>query len=273
MTTDTERFEQTFAVGQAAQLTVANIVGSITVESAERDDIHIAAVKRLDGCREPECTEIKLNQEGDHVSARTLLRGENRWRGLVRKNQACAVDYTIYVPTHCAVEIHQVSGTVHANGVNERLTVNAVEGTVELREITGRAQVKAVSATVNGNNWRGQARVDTVSGAVKVGHAELSRVKANTISGDLLFETSLAEHGRYDFHSISGDVTLCLHPEEGVDSQGTTISGHLVCDLPHEFARRTRGGWHAKVNGGGPPVRFTSVSGDLELLSSDEPAL
>ena len=49
MTTDTERFEETFAVGKAAQLTVTNIVGSITVESDERDDIHIAAVKRLDG--------------------------------------------------------------------------------------------------------------------------------------------------------------------------------------------------------------------------------
>jgi hypothetical protein len=272
MTTDAERFEETFAVGQPAQLTVANIVGSITVESDERDDIHIAAVKRLEGCHEPERTEIELNQEGDHVVARTLFRGENRWRGLGRQTQACAVDYAIRVPTHCDVEIHQVSGTVRANGVNDHITVNAVEGAVELCEIAGRAQIKAVSATVNGNNWRGQARVDTVSGAVKVGRAELSRVKANTISGDLSFETSVAENGRYDFHSVSGDVTLCLHPEEGVDSQGTTISGHLVCDLPHEFTRRTRGSWRAKVNGGGPPVRFTSVSGDLELLSSDEPA-
>lgn len=82
-----------------------------------------------------------------------------------------------------------------------------------------------------------------------------------------------AKDGRYDFHSVSGDVTLYLPSEEGVESHGTTISGHLVCDLPHEFTRRTRSGWRATVNGGGAQVRFKSVSGDLEVLSGDQPTL
>jgi hypothetical protein len=75
------------------------------------------------------------------------------------------------------------------------------------------------------------------------------------------------DSGQYAFHSVSGDVTFLLRSEQGVESRGSTVSGHLLCDLPHEFTRRTRGGWRATINGGGPPVRFKSISGDLEVLA------
>jgi hypothetical protein len=103
---------------------------------------------------------------------------------------------------------------------------------------------------------------------VQIADAQLSRIRANTVSGDLSFETTLDQDGRYSFSSVSGDVTLYLPSERGVISRGTTISGHLVCDLPHEFLRRSRGGWRATINGGGPAVRFNSISGDLELLAN-----
>jgi DUF4097 and DUF4098 domain-containing protein YvlB len=152
--------------------------------------------------------------------------------------------------------------------VTGRADVSAVQGAVELQEIAGRTQVKAVSASVEGAGWSGRATVDTVSGAVQIAGAQLTRVKANTVSGNVAVETTIDEEGRYDFNSVSGDVTLYLPGGRGVESRGTTISGQLVCDLPVEFSRRGRGGWWATINGGGPAVRFNSVSGDLEVLAA-----
>jgi DUF4097 and DUF4098 domain-containing protein YvlB len=263
-----ERFERTFSVGEAAQLSVSNVRGSITVEGDERDDIQVTAVKRLEGCREPERTEVEMRQDGERVVIKT--RYQDKDRGLIRRHGAgvCAVDYRVRVPMNCDVAVTQVEGTVHVQGVTGRVEVNAVQGAVELREIAGRTQVRAVSASVEGAGWSGRATVDTVSGAVQIAGAQLSRVKASTVSGGVAVETTIDEEGRYDFNSVSGDVTFFLPAEGGVESRGTTISGHLVCDLPHEFSRRGRGGWRATINGGGPAVRFNSVSGDLEVLAA-----
>lgn len=267
MTTE-ERIEETFAVGDAPQLSVSNVRGSITITSDERDDIQVTAVKRLEGNGHPERTEIKLHQEGDRVVAKTRRRGEDRLAAQLRGTELCAVDYTVRVPVHCDVDARQVNGTVDVSGVTGRANVNVVQGTVDLRDITGRTRVRAVSATVKGNGWNGRAEVNTVSGPVQIAGAHLSYVKANTVSADLSLETTLDKEGRYDFHSVSGDVTFCLPAEQGVESRGNTISGQLVCDLPHAFSRRSRGGWRATINGGGPPVRFNSISGDLEVLAA-----
>jgi DUF4097 and DUF4098 domain-containing protein YvlB len=110
--------------------------------------------------------------------------------------------------------------------------------------------------------------VKTISGSVQIAGADLSHVKINTVSGDLSLETAVDENGRYEFHSVSGDVTLYLPAENGVETRGSTISGRLICDLPHQVTRRSLGKWRATINGGGPFVRFQSVSGDLEVLAA-----
>jgi hypothetical protein len=265
--TEEERFEETFAMGEAPELSVSNVRGSITVHGESCGDIQVSAVKHLEACREPERTAVEIYKEGDRVVAKTRWQDEGRSVFQRRGNRVCAVDYTVRVPAGCDVKARQVKGAIHVAGVTGRVDVNAVQGDVKLRDISGRTRVKAVAATVEGNGWSGRAQVNTVSGPVQISGAQLSRVKAHTVSGDLSLETAVDEDGRYDFHSVSGDVTLYLPAGRGVESRGTTLSGHLVCDLPHEFSRQGRGGWRATVNGGGPLVRFHSISGDLELLA------
>lgn len=264
MTTE-ERLEETFPVSEAPQLSVSNIRGTVTVKSDERNDIHVTAVKHLEAGSDPERTTVEIFQEGNRVVART----RHQKKCPSRKGQVCPVDYTVRVPSHCDVDVRQVSGTVHVNGVAGRVGVNAVQGTVQLHEINGNTQVNAVAATVQGDNWCGRAKVSTVSGSVRIAGAQLSRIKASTVSADLALETTVAENSRYDFNSVSGDVTFYLPSERGVESRGSTISGHLLCDLPHEFSRQSRSGWRATINGGGPPIRFNSVSGDLEVLKAE----
>lgn len=262
------RFEETFAVGEAPQLSVSNVRGSITVHGEERDDIQVTAVKHLEGCGDPERTTLEIYQEGDRVVAKTRFRDGGR--SLFRKggDKVCAVDYTVRVPAGCDVKARQVTGAIHVTGVTGRVDVNAVQGDVKLCEISGRTHVQGVSANVEGDGWSGRAQVNTVSGPVRISGAQLSRVKAHTVSGNLSLETTVDEEGRYDFHSVSGDVTFFLPSERGVESRGTTISGQLVCDLPHEFSQRGRGRWRATINGGGPFLRFHSISGDLEVLAA-----
>lgn len=266
-----ERFEATFEVGESSQLEVSNVRGAIVVQGGEQAKIEVVAVKHLEDCRDPEHTKVRLYQEGNRVYAETHYDVEAGWLGIKRYKQPCAVDYTIRVPSNCAVHVRQVKGTIQASRVAGSVNVDAVQGAVELHKISGQTQVKAVNATVKGDHWSGDARVNTVSGPVRIGAAHLSRLKANTVSADLMVETTLDHEGRYDFNSVSGDVTVYLPNEIGVESHGSTLSGHLVCDMPHEFSQRRRSGWRATINGGGPPLHFNSVSGDLEVLAAAKP--
>ncbi len=262
-----ERVEKTFAVNGSPQLRVANVRGSITVRGEERDDVQVTAVKHLDS-KHAERTEVRVYQEGNSVVAKTRYQHNGQWLDKLRGARVCLVDYTVLVPLNCVVRVNQVQGAIHVSDVDGQVKVNAVQGEVELHEIAGRTRVHAVSANVQGAGWSGRAEVDTVSGEVQIQSSQFSRFKGNTVSGDLELKMALDDAGRYDFNSVSGDVTLYLPPERGVESRGTSISGKLWSDLPHEYSRRGRGSWRATINGGGPAVRFHSVSGDLEVLAA-----
>jgi hypothetical protein len=263
-----ERIEQTFAVGESPRLQVSNVRGSISVQGEERDDVQVVAVKRLD-CEAPEHTQVQMYQEGNRVVAKTRYRDKDTWLDrLCGGIQVCPVDYTVRVPLKCLVGVNQIKGLIHVSDVEGEVKVNAVQGEVKLHEIVGRTQVHAVGAEVQGQGWSGRAEVDTVSGAVQITAAQLSRFKGNTVSGDVSLKTTLDDAGRYDFNSVSGDVAFYLPSEQGVESRGSTLSGKLWSDLPHEYTRRRRGSWRATINGGGPPLRFHSVSGDLEVLAA-----
>jgi len=263
-----ERVEKTFAVSESPRLKVSNVRGSVSVRGEEREDVQVTVVKHLDS-KHAERTEVQVYQEGDSVVAKTRYKDNDRWLDKLCGARVCLVDYTVLVPLNCQVQVNQVQGTVHVSDVQGQVKVNAVQGEVELREIAGRTQVHAVNASVQGAGWSGRAEVDTVSGAVEIVGAQLSRFKGNTVSGALELNVALEDAGRYDFNSVSGDVTLYLPPERGVESRGTSISGKLWSDLPHEYSQRGRGSWRATINGGGPAVRFNSVSGDLEVLAAE----
>lgn len=268
----TKQITQSFQAGTSPQLFISNVRGSVIVRGEERDDIQVTAVKHTEGIANPERTEILMQQEGDRVTVKTQRPsdddGKRRWRG----EQICPVDYTVRMPNHCDVDINQVKGAVQVSDVTGAVKVNAVQGVVTLDEIDGSTQVHLVNAELQGHGWSGRADVKTVSGHVEIDAARLTRLEANTVSGDLVLkvDSALEGNGRYDFNSVSGHVTLYLPKDQGLETRGSTFSGRLKCDLPHEFTtRRKFGGWRATINQGGPPVRFNSISGNLRLLEGN----
>jgi DUF4097 and DUF4098 domain-containing protein YvlB len=260
-----ERIERTFDVGEEPRLFLSNVSGYVTVAGEERDDIQITAVKHTQGCRYPERTEIAMRQDGDQVIVKTRDREKDDVLALLGKVKLCRVDYTVAVPTNCSVRVRQVAGAVQITGVDQGASVNAVDGVVKLHQVAGRTDVRTVSAGVEGSGWTGRAEIDTVSGPVRVEEADLSDLSSTTVSGDMLLNLSLHQGGHYRLKSVSGDISVRLPEEQGLVSRGSSLSGRFRCALPCQVRRKGFGRWRAVVNGGGPAVRFSSISGDLSL--------
>lgn len=262
---DEERIEKVFEVGDSAVLSLSNVRGKVTVLGEERADIQIEAVKRPRERANPKHTMIDMWQDGDRVFVKTRHRDGSPWLSWFFGDRMCAVDYVVAVPQGCGVRVRQVAGKVEVTGVAGGTSVDVVDGAVKMDKVANRARVKAVSAHIEGQEWTGRANVETVSGSVRLVSSQLSALKANTVSGDFSLETSLDSAGRYSIKSVSGDAVVYLPEGQGAESEGKTLSGGFRCDIPHTVRFRGRGRWRVTVNGGGPWLRFSSVSGDLSL--------
>ena len=113
-------------------------------------------------------------------------------------------------------------------------------------------------------NHRGVLTAKSVSGEVTAS-GEFSNIRANTVSGDLNFDL----HGfTHDFgaNSVSGDVTIRLPHDVGVDIVAKSASGAVVIDdtryVQPGGTVQTIAGPDAKLM----LVRTNSVSGKTSLF-------
>jgi DUF4097 and DUF4098 domain-containing protein YvlB len=141
-----------------------------------------------------------------------------------------------------------VSGSVLADGTSGELAINTVSGEVIARNHHGVLTAKSVSGEV------------TASG-------EFSNIRANTVSGDLSFDL----HGfTRDFgaNSVSGDVTIRLPHDVGVDIVAKSASGAVVID----DQKYTQPGGTVQTIAGPDAqlmlVRTNSVSGKTSIFHS-----
>jgi DUF4097 and DUF4098 domain-containing protein YvlB len=95
------------------------------------------------------------------------------------------------------------------------MSIGSVSGNVTARDV----KVRALEA-------------GSVSGNLRLHGIDAQRTEAKSVSGDIEFGARLAEGGRYDFNSHSGDVRLVLEDETGFELTADTFSGRVRSDFP-----------------------------------------
>jgi len=73
--------------------------------------------------------------------------------------------------------------------------------------------------------------VVNVGGDITLAQVSHRQVNVNTVGGDVTFSGALARHGRYNFQSISGDLTLTLPPDSSF-RLNATLQGEVESDFP-----------------------------------------
>jgi DUF4097 and DUF4098 domain-containing protein YvlB len=254
-----EIVENVFNVPERARLTLTNIRGSVVVRHGEEAEISIKAVKHVNSGDEN--TEISMEQENGHVRVETRHGHSFGWLG---GKKPCRIDYDVRVPAHCSIDLSGVSNTCQVMDISGDIAIKSVSGDIILSNLSGEINVKGVSSNVSAEGLNGVMIVDTVSGSGKIIASNLGEVNAKTVSGDMRFELTTAK-GPYNFNSVSGNVRLYLPAGSGCTVNASTMSGSIRTN--HEVTRRESRG-HRKsveINGGGVPVSFKSLSGDIRL--------
>ncbi len=260
-----ETIERKFDVTTPAYLTVANIRGSVDVQPGDENVVTVTAVKHLE-TGDADRTEIEIVQKEDgSVRVKTRFE-EGVWR-LFNHSHPCKVDYVVRVPHDCDLKVRCVSSKATVQGLAGAFDVKTVSGRVTLKDLSGKIKATSVSGRILGERLSGPTEFESVSGRVHLTESCLPAVTGSSVSGDLVLETSLIE-GPYSLKTMSGDLKLVLPPEIGCTIGFNSVSGRLKTSLTTTRSQWQRHKWLADLQGGGPEIRFNSVSGDFSVIQA-----
>ncbi|TPV49141.1 DUF4097 domain-containing protein [Pseudarthrobacter phenanthrenivorans] len=213
---------------------------------------------------------VAVSLTGGRLEIRHQLHGPQGWfknlMGTVNHTSDNSAVISIAVPENIDVEAGTVSGDGMVSGVTGHTRLNTVSGSVMADSTSGELHINTVSGEVAARNHTGILTAKSVSGEVTAsGH--LSNIRANTVSGDMSFDL-LGFTKDFGANSVSGDLTIRLPHDVGVDIVAKSASGAVVIGDQR----------YAVVNGkvetiAGPDgqlmlVRTNSISGKTSIFHS-----
>ncbi|HKU36205.1 MAG TPA: DUF4097 family beta strand repeat-containing protein [Paenarthrobacter sp.] len=208
------------------------------------------------------------------LEVRHQLQGPQGWfrnlMGTVNNTSTNSVIVGIALPPGVDVEAGTVSGDGLASGISGRVRLNTVSGSVMADGTSGELHVNTVSGEVIARNHDGVLTAKSVSGEVTAS-GKFSNVRATTVSGDLSFD--LQDYtSDFGANSVSGDLTIRLPHDVGLDVVAKSASGSVVID--DQLYAQPGGNVHTIV---GPDeklmlLRTNTVSGKTFIVHATAPA-
>jgi hypothetical protein len=223
-----KKVEQTIAVEPNVIVSLCIASGSITVHGWERNEVQARSAdaeainfRRASASNTGPASriEVLISDPADGPGGRTDSCNAfsdvelNVPRGAIVQLQTRDGDVTVTDVTEARVETQ--NGDIDLQRISRLVEARCLSGDISLSDSSGRVQLGSVSGSVEAVNVRSLTAGDdfdagTVSGDVileSVGHAQ---VHAKSVSGSVNMNGPLAHGGRYDFKTMSGNVTLSL---------------------------------------------------------------
>lgn len=268
----TEKLEKEFELTAGGRLRLGHVSGKIEIRGEKGRKASVRAVKRAKSQADLERVEVRLSCDGKLLDIVTAYEKETVWeklKELFGKSQGSdvEVDYSIVVPSGVAIEVRTVSGSLEISDTNAAVAADGVSGDARLTKVRGGVNITSVSGRVSIEGVSGGLEVSTVSGDLKAKAIEGGALKVSTISGDVSLELAPGAYQGASVNSVSGDVKCRLPGGTGAEIDFSSVSGKV--ELSKELASSSvRGAGGMTLGKGGPLLKVTTVSGDLELEAS-----
>ncbi|MGI8913935.1 MAG: DUF4097 family beta strand repeat-containing protein [Chloroflexota bacterium] len=262
--------ERSYEVGPSAEVHVNNVRGAVRITGTESTTVQLRIEVDPDHRVSDEDIErlpLDLEQEGSRVNVKVLSdKAIMGW--FERRSGPPAVRISLEVPLPTVTNTSCVSADVSIAGLTGVQTANTVSGKVAATDIDGDLRLNTVSGDALITRSNGAVRWNSVSGDLIVREGDTTGITANSVSGGTEATLNGAMAAGAQAQTVSGNLKLTVPANFGCDAQLSSMSGSVQCALPVQVLESKRGRWHATVNGGGPTVRLSSMSGSLLLLNN-----
>lgn len=185
---------------------------------------------------------------------------------LMPVHDAAAV--TITVPADCPIQLGVVSASAVVCGLSSGAAVKGVSGEITLDGVAGHVQADTISGALEGRDVDGSVCFKSISGGLTLADGAVTRLEADSVSGQIAADVSLADMGAMRISTISGDITVRLPADSDTRVRLHSTAGNVRSEFDSLRAAMSPGSHTVSGNlgGGSGNVSVNSVSGAVTLL-------
>lgn len=266
--TPVQQGDTVFAVNPRARLDLNAFGGEVVIRAWDRNEMRVRA-----DLSSRDRLEITTSNTVVQVRARSA-------RGVPR-----SVDYDIMMPATMDIEIggtnldvtatgvggtvkvETVQGDVHVTGGTRFITLNTVSGDITLTGARGRMNVTSVNGDVDVRDAQGELLVETVNGDITLHRVQSDLVEGSTTNGDIDYDGTIRNSGRYWFNTHNGDITVWVDGSVNATVSVSTFNGEFDSDFPVTLTETRRGGkrFSFTLGNGSARVELDSFGGTIRL--------
>ncbi len=258
-------------VDPRARLRMEGVHGDVVIHTWDRPEMKVH-VSEANGAR------LRISTGGPTVNV-GLEPASGFWSGRSESG-----DFELTIPATMSIGVSGPNGDVHIDGSQGEVNVETASGDVQLRGGAGLVSIRTVSGDVVVDQARARTEVhvtsgdvhltgvtgdvvaETVNGDLAMRQIDAASVQASTVSGDIQYEGTVKDGGRYSLSSHNGDVTFAMPSGAGAVIAVNTFSGEFNTDIPVQLTEQRQGKrFSFTLGSGGARIELESFSGDIHL--------
>jgi DUF4097 and DUF4098 domain-containing protein YvlB len=259
-----DRIVRHFKVDAHPVITLHNPNGMVTVRAWTKWEVMVTATRASNK------VEAVADETGNRVDIMT-----DRASDTVAPEDL-RVDYEINVPEDAELQIHDDSGAVTVNNVLGDMNVETVGAGVDLEDAAGYLTVKTVGGSFQCMRCAGRLEVSSISGNFKLIDLRSYHVRAQTSTGNILFNGEFLPNGIYLLKNYSGVIEVQFSPGDSFDLSATSLKGKVNNEAkltppahPEHFGSRYGNSLFGTFNQGRAKVELTSFDGTINIRKRD----
>jgi DUF4097 and DUF4098 domain-containing protein YvlB len=271
-----QNIDQSLPTGATPEVEISNVQGRVTISAWDQP------VVKVTGTIENDKTEFEFS--GDARRVQINVRPESR-----KGNRHDDALLDIKVPAGASLDVNTVSADIQVEGVRGVQKLESVSGDVTATAFDEEVDLQTISgdAIVNGSGGKARIEAESTSGDVKVrgvngelqaksvsGDLELdlgtmTRLRLETVSGDVQADATLASDGRVEAESVSGNVRIRFTKPVNGEFDLETFSGDIDNCFGPKAERKSKYAPGSELRftqgSGGARVSADTMSGDIRL--------
>jgi DUF4097 and DUF4098 domain-containing protein YvlB len=263
-----QQIDSTVPVERGQRLEVGSYAGDITVTAWSRNAVRVQA--ELGGR-----TTVEIDRSATSVAVRT--------QG--RRGPPSLVDLQITAPAWMALDLsgvntdisvvgargpvsaETVQGQVDVEGGVGLVSLQSVQGSVSLSGAKGRLEVNSVNEDVVVRGSSGEVTAETVNGDITLSRVDATSVMVNSVNGELDYDGTIRNSGRYAFSTHNGDITVTVPEGSNAAVAVATFNGDFASEFPVTLTETRKGKRFSFTLGtGSAQVTLESFQGSIELV-------
>ena len=263
-----QQIDSTVPVERGQRLEVGSYAGDIAVTTWTRNAVRVQAEP---GGR----TTVEIDRSATSVTVRT--------QG--RRGPPSLVDLQITAPTWMAldlsgvntdisvvgargpVSVETVQGQVDVEGGAGLVSLQSVQGSVSLSGAKGRLEVNSVNEDVVVRGSSGEVTAETVNGDITLSQVDATSVTANSVNGELEYDGTIRNSGRYAFSTHNGDITITVPEGSNAAVSVATFNGEFASEFPVTLTETRKGKrFSFTLGSGSAQMTLESFQGSIELV-------